>query len=302
MTSTLQPDPSMIGGVAKVPLARLPDPGTIFATRAARLEFLAGYNANLAPYLRFLAGICRAQEALVRELLAPDPLPAEHIEQARAHRMPPMDRNAMRAGLAQALDRLIEKLAGLEMPEPARLALVALREAAPADREWVMTNVLTDTIPEDSVAPHLFAAAALQVHAAMLAATLPADRLVPIRIGTCPACGGRPVASMVTENMGAEGARYCSCATCQTLWNEVRVKCTCCGSTKGITYRSVETDEATIKAECCRECGKWVKIMYQNKNPALEPIADDVASLGLDLMMRETEWARGGFNPFLAGY
>ena len=106
----------------------------------------------------------------------------------------------------------------------------------------------------------------------------------------------------MTENIGAEGARYCSCATCQTLWNEVRVKCTCCGSTKGITYRSVETGEATIKAECCRECGKWVKIMYQNKNPTLEPIADDVASLGLDLMMRETEWLRGGFNPFLAGY
>ena len=302
MSTTLQPDPSMIGGVAKVPLARLPDPRTIFATRAGRLEFLAGYNANLAPYLNFLAAICRAQDALVRELPQPAPLPAAQIEQARAHRMPPMDRNAMRAGLAQALDRLIEKLAGLEMPEPARLALVALREAAPADRDWVMTNVLTDTIPEDSVAPHLFAAAALQVHAAMLAATLPADRLVPIRIGTCPACGGRPVASMVTENMGAEGARYCSCATCQTLWNEVRVKCTCCGSTKGITYRSVETGEATIKAECCRECGKWVKIMYQNKNPTLEPIADDVASLGLDLMMRETEWARGGFNPFLAGY
>ena len=49
MSTTLQPDPSMIGGVAKVPLARLPDPRTIFATRAGRLEFLAGYNANLAP-------------------------------------------------------------------------------------------------------------------------------------------------------------------------------------------------------------------------------------------------------------
>ena len=302
MSTTLQPDPSMIGGIAKVPLARLPDPGAIFATRAGRLDFLAGYNANLAPYLRFLAGICRAQQDLARELPAPDPVPADRIELARASRMPPMDRNAMRAGLALALDRLIEKLAGLDMPEPARLALDALRQASPADRDWVMTNVLTDTIPEDSVAPHLFAAAALQVHAAMLAATLPAERLVPIRIGTCPACGGRPASSMVTENMGAEGARYCSCATCQTLWNEVRVKCTCCGSTKGITYRSVETDEATIKAECCRECGKWVKIMYQNKNPTLEPIADDVASLGLDLMMRDSEWARGGYNPFLAGY
>lgn len=302
MSTTLQPDPSMIGGVAKVPLARLPDPGTIFATRAGRLEFLAGYNANLAPYLRFLAGICRAQDALARELPRPAAPPAAHVEQARAHRMPPMDRDAMRAGLAPALDGLLEKLTDLDMPEAARLALAALREAAPADRDWVIGNVLTDTIPEDSIAPHLFAAAALQVHAAQLAATLSAGRLVPIRVGTCPACGGRPAASLVTGDMGAEGARYCSCATCQTLWNEVRVKCTCCGSTGGITYRSVETGEATIKAECCRECGKWVKIMYQNKNPTLEPIADDVASLGLDLMMQGTEWTRGGYNPFLAGY
>lgn len=302
MSTTLQPDPSMIGGVARVPLARLPDPGTIFATRAGRLEFLAGYNANLAPYLRFLAGICRAQDALARELPRPAPPPAAHVEQARAHRMPPMDRDAMRAWLVPALDGLLDKLTDLDMPEAARLALAALREAAPADRDWVIGNVLTDTIPEDSIAPHLFAAAALQVHAAQLAATLPAERLVPIRVGICPACGGRPAASLVTGDMGAEGARYCSCATCQTLWNEVRVKCTCCGSTGGITYRSVETGEATIKAECCRECGKWVKIMYQNKNPTLEPIADDVASLGLDLMMQGTEWVRGGYNPFLAGY
>ena len=302
MTSTLQPDPSMIGGVPKVPLAHLPDPGALFARRAERFDFLAGYSANLAPYLRFLAGICRAQQAVARDLPRPDPLPAERIEQARANAMPPLDRDAMRAGLSVALDRLTERLAGVVMPEAARLALEALRAAGPADRDWVMTNVLTDTIPPDSVAPHLFAAAALQVHAAMLAATLAADRLVPIRTGICPACGGRPASSLVTATMGAEGARYCSCATCQTLWNEVRVKCTCCGSTKGITFRSVETDEATIKAECCRECGKWVKIMYQNKNPTLEPVADDVASLGLDLMMRDTEWTRGGYDPFLAGY
>ena len=302
MTTSLKPDPSMIGGVAKVPLARLPNPEAVFNTRAERFAFLAGYNPNLAPYLQFLAAISRVQAQLVRDLPAPAPLPAERIELAGSNRMPPLDRNDMRAGLDTALDALLDRLADLDMPEPARLALVALREAAPEDRDWVLTNVLTDTIPEDSVAPHLFAAAALQVHAAMAAATLPVDRLVPIRTGICPACGGRPASSLVTATMGAEGARYCSCATCQTLWNEVRVKCTCCGSTKGITFRSVETDEATIKAECCRECGKWVKIMYQNKNPTLEPVADDVASLGLDLMMRDTEWTRGGYDPFLAGY
>ena len=302
MSTALKPDPAMIGGVAKVPLARLPRPAALFSTRAERFDFLAGHSPNLAPYLRFLAGICRAQAELARELPQPEPLPPERIELARASRMPPLDRNAMRDGLAQALPLLLARLASLEMPEPARLALAALQAAEPADLDWVMGNVLADTIPEDSVAPHLFAAAALQVHAAMQAAALDAALLVPIRTGTCPACGGRPVASLVTESIGAEGARYCSCATCQMLWNEVRVKCLCCGSTKGISYRSVETGEATVKAEVCRECDRWVKILYQNRNPSLEPVADDVASLGLDLMMRDTDWKRGGFNPFLTGY
>lgn len=292
----------MIGGIAKVPLVRLPDPVALFSTRAARFDFLAGHNANLAPYLRFLAAICRAQAQLAAELPRPAPLSDAAVEQARAARMPPLDRNALRPPLADALAALLDKLQAVDMPEPARLALDALTAAQPEDRDWVLGNVLTDTIPADSVAPHVLAAAALQVVASLHAATLPPDRLVPIRTGTCPACGGRPVSSLVTENIGAEGARYCGCATCQTLWNEVRVKCTCCGSTKGITYRSVETEQATVKAECCRECGKWVKILYQNQNPTLEFVADDVASLGLDLMMRDTEWQRGGFDPFLAGF
>ena len=292
----------MIGGVAKVPFARLPDPVVLFRTRAERFDFLAGYSPNLAPYLRFLGAIAQAQSELAAELGAGDPVPSDQIERARANRMPALDRDRLRDELASALDGLCRKLQGLEMPDPAHVALVALRDALPADRDWVLTNVLTDTIPDDSLAPHLFAAAALQVVAARGAQTLDADRLVPVRVGICPACGGRPATSLVTENIGAEGARYCSCATCQTLWNEVRVKCTCCGSTKGITYRSAETDDATVKAECCRECGKWVKILYQNKNPTLEPIADDVASLGLDLMMRDSEWTKGGFNPFLTGY
>ena len=302
MTSTLKPDPSMIGGIAKVPLARLPDPARLFQKRAERFAFLAQHSANLAPYLRFLATLCDAQARLVTTLHPAMPPAPAHLQAARANCMPPLDRAAMRAELAAAIALLPGMLEGVEMPEPARLALAALVSADPTDTDWVIGNVLNDTIPDESVAPHLFAALALQAVAARQAALLHVEQLVVIAPGTCPACGGRHASSLVTENIGAEGARYCACATCQTLWNEVRVKCTCCGSTKGITYRSVETDEATVKAECCRECGRWVKILYQNKNASLEPIADDVASLGLDLMMRDSEWQRGGYNPFLAGY
>jgi Protein involved in formate dehydrogenase formation len=39
--------------------------------------------------------------------------------------------------------------------------------------------------------------------------------------------------------------------------------------------------------------------MQQNKVPAIDPVADDVASLGLDLLMRQTPFFRGASNPIL---
>ena len=302
MTTELKPDPSMIGGIAKVPLVRLPDPVALFRTRAERFRFLAGHSANLAPYLQFLAAICDAQARVAQDLGAPSPLDPAWIETARASRMPPIDRARLKHDLGRALDLFLRAAADIDMPAPSRAALEAVAAANASDRDWLMGNVLADQIPDDSVAPHLFVAAAVQVHAALLAATLDPEKLVPIRTGVCPACGGRPVASMVTENIGAEGARYASCACCQSLWNEVRVKCLCCGKNGKISHRSVEAEDAIIKAELCGDCGHWVKLMYQNRNATIEPVADDVASLGLDLKMRETEWTRGGFNPFLMGF
>ena len=45
-----------------------------------------------------------------------------------------------------------------------------------------------------------------------------------------------------------------------------------------------------------------MKIFYAVQNPTLDPVADDVGSLGLDILMRETGLRRGGFDPFLVGY
>ena len=57
-----------------------------------------------------------------------------------------------------------------------------------------------------------------------------------------------------------------------------------------------------MKAETCESCRGYVKIMHQHKDPALDPVADDVATLGLDLLVREAGYRRGGVNPFLLGY
>ena len=80
------------------------------------------------------------------------------------------------------------------------------------------------------------------------------------------------------------------------------MKCVSCGSTKGIAYQEIEGIADTIKAETCDECRTYVKILNRRKAPELEAVADDVASLGLDLLVTEAGWSRAGVNPFLLGY
>jgi FdhE protein len=145
-------------------------------------------------------------------------------------------------------------------------------------------------------------AAALQVHFAGLAATLDGKALRPVADGVCPACGGAPVASLVVNWPNADGTRYCACALCATCWNYVRAKCTLCGSTKSISFREIEGGKGTVKAEVCGECQGYVKVLYQQTHPGLDPVADDVATLGLDMLLREQGFRRGAVNPFLTGY
>jgi FdhE protein len=45
-----------------------------------------------------------------------------------------------------------------------------------------------------------------------------------------------------------------------------------------------------------------VKILQQQQDPALDPVADDVASLALDLLVRELGYRCGAVNPFMWGH
>ena len=132
--------------------------------------------------------------------------------------------------------------------------------------------------------------------------SLEADALKPIADAACPACGSPPVASSVVGWPKAHNARFCTCSLCNTHWNVVRVKCVLCGETGSISYHTVEGQPDETKAETCSSCNSYVKIHYQVNNHLLEPFADDVATLGLDLLMREEGVTRGGRNLFLLGY
>jgi FdhE protein len=79
----------------------------------------------------------------------------------------------------------------------------------------------------------------------------------------------------------------------------VRVKCTNCDSTKGIAYHGIDGGSEALKAESCDECRTYRKIGYQEKDYDFEPLADDLASLTLDLLMNEAGYRRSSPNPLL---
>jgi FdhE protein len=296
-------DPIPIGDAAAPPFVRLPDPRAVFRQRGARFRALAAGH-ELKPYLEFLADLSAVQHDIQDGLPAVEMPPADALARAREHAMPPLDRARFTCDPVcdATFERVLASCGACVMPDAARAALDRVRGADAAARAAMAKAVLADAIPVEALAVHVFVAAALQVHFARLAARLDAPSLVPVGDGVCPACGGPPVATMVVGWLGAHGTRFCACATCATMWNTVRIKCTVCGSTKGISYEEIAGGPGTVKAECCSECRSYVKILYQQQEPTLDPVADDVASLGLDLKLRDTDLRRAGVDPFLLGY
>lgn len=296
-------DPIPIGEIAAPPFAHLPDPLTLFATRSLRFRTLAESH-QLGPYLLFLAALSECQHRIQNDLLEPDLMVADAREWSRNHAMPPLDRGRFTADTAMetTLDRLFALAATIDMPGDAQVALERARNADAAARDAMVRSVLINSIPVERFADHVFVAAALQVHFARLAARLDVDGLVPVGNGVCPACGGAPVASAIVGWQGAHGTRFCTCSMCTTQWHVVRIKCVLCGSTEGIAYQELDGGPDTVKAEACESCHGYVKILHRHRDPKLDPVADDVATLGLDILLREDGYRRGAVNPFLLGY
>ena len=290
-----------LGPQATPPYVVLPGPSAIFLTRSKRLRSIAAEHP-LAPYLSFVAILAKAQ-ASVQAGLPPAGHPrAEQIQQAIEHGVPPLARATFEPGEAgEAMLRgFLEGLRPASTPAGAGAAIqlpagAACRQAAPDHSRGA----------EDTPAKYRKPRARSRGPTGSLcrlAAQLTAAELKPIADSVCPACGSPPMTSSVVGWPGAHNSRYCTCSLCGTMWNVVRVKCVLCSSTEGIAYHSVEGSTGTVKAETCEKCGKYVKILYQVKDHMLDPLADDVATLELDMLLAKEGWKRGGNNPFLLGY
>jgi FdhE protein len=305
------PVPGLDGLPGDILYLRLPRAAETFERRAARFGELAPGNA-MGEFLEALRQLARAQR------LALDLLGQASREEVRGRALAasvPLRATTWPRGPSwrAALAAIAASMREAALPPPAVAALGRIERASTEELEALADAVLSDAFParrsgalegspaagpapalDLAVAP--FAAAALQVYFTSLAAELPEASVERSRSG-CPVCGSPPVAGLVG---GDDRLRYLTCALCGSEWNLARIQCWDCRSTGGISYLSVE-GEPGLKAELCGGCGAYLKLFYREKRPAADPLADDVASLTLDLLAAQEGWARGGVNLFLLG-
>lgn len=278
----------------------LPETGSLFAERAARLRQLADGNP-IADYLQFVAKIMDAQQKAVSsvDISAAD---AEIIARAQEHSMPLLPAvDHIDPAWQQVLDNMLDTLQGSEgLPVPLQPLLKELRALAPETRDDIAKKLLQKEVAARHVGMAPFIMAALQVVFSKRSAGI-AARDVPMTdpASICPICACEPVASVIRIGGKMAGHRYLHCGTCACEWQMVRVKCSHCESTKGIHYQGVDGSGEVVLAETCEECGSYRKIVNQEKDPLANPLADDLASLMLDLLMSETEFQRASPNPLL---
>ncbi len=237
----------------------------------------------------------------------PDLPAAEARERAREFGMPPLDRSRFTADAAfdATLDRLFALAAAdRHAGHRARRRSPASRDAdAAGARRHGARACSSDAIPVETLAEHVFVAAALQVHFARLAARLDAD---------APGAGRRRRLSGLRRRAGRIHGRRLAGRARHALLRLLAVRDAV--ERRAHQMHAVRLDQghrlsggrrrrrARCKAETCENCRGYVKILHQHKDPALDPVADDVATLGLDLLVRESGYRRGAVNPFLLGY
>jgi FdhE protein len=311
-------------GSVTIPELLLPNPLTVFAARAERLASLAA-DHPMQGYLQLFSQVARIQHELVLENgLAEVVLPsAGQIDQAQEFLMPPLavatwprdpawqlaarglarrlldETSTVHREANAQLDQANTALPGanVALPEAARVLLQKITDATPAWLEKQASEILNglDVELDRGAAP--FIAAGLQVYWTSMVSRLGLSAFVRLEHqSVCPCCGSRPTASVV--RLGApSGHRYLHCSLCAAEWHLVRIKCSQCDTTEGIEYLHVADKYPAVRAECCSACSSYLKIFYQDKDQAVDPIADDLGSLALDLMMSETtDKQRSGVN------
>lgn len=293
-------------GIMEAPRVVLPD-AKLFSRRALRLRELVEQVPPLDEFLAFMARLVQAQHLALSER-EPAWRPAvDAFDKALDHGLPPLGHQALRRDLdwqgdLHAILAALDLHVGLQQ----RPLLAALR-ALTADELNRLAEDVLEARPGDAATRGLLplVAAALQVSWARLAIGLPRPPEQPVGAARaiCPCCGSLPLASVVHNERHRAGVRYLHCALCATEWHLERVKCSVCESGK-LLYLNLDDANGKpflpVQAEACGDCHSYLKVILREVHGRADPVADDLASLPLDLLLDEQgEYQRSGYNPLL---
>lgn len=255
----------------------LPDAATVFAKRAARLRALVPGH-SLAPLLDFVAVLADAQQAVIEKPLDAPQSPAQRW-------------------LADL--RGVLAAAGAKVPDSVRGMVAALEQADDAALAASLERIQAGRPSRDDLAAAPFLAAAEQVAWVRHAAGLDVAATPSAIAHECPVCGRPPLAGMIHIGGASAGLRYLHCGNCGTAWHHVRANCVACGDSRDLAYHMIEGGDQGVRAECCDACNSTLKLFLLDKNPDYDPVADDLATLALDILVGEKGYQRMGGNPFL---
>ncbi|MGL4667731.1 MAG: formate dehydrogenase accessory protein FdhE [Saezia sp.] len=272
----------------------------LYSNRSQRLRSLAKDHA-IQDYLLFAADIVDVQSSLLKK---------QHLGIVKAKDLVVDWQTAPLLKTADLrdpywltiLNALLDQLGALPQykKNPIAKAIKRIRNWKDSTKEKKASQLLAGEFEAVGSDTAIFLWAALSLYWAQLARQ---HKLIPhenigVKRHICPVCGSEPVASVILTG-NSEGLRYLHCNLCETKWHYVRALCSNCEDGSKIYYWTLDDTESPVKAESCGHCQSHLKIIYQNKDVKLEPVADDLASLALDALMEEEGFSRSAINPFL---
>jgi FdhE protein len=299
-------EPGQIEAAASSPPFLYLPPNNLFTLRALRLERLADGHP-MADNLRLIAGLCHVQQHLMDDPPVTSMPEPERLRVCMEHGLPPFAADSLvRENIwLPYLEALLQRYQ--PPPQPAvENAVATLRSANPGLlKAWAIALVSGQysMLPAELVP---FLGAALQAawsHWLLSSPNLELKR--GDSLSQCPACGSPAMAGVVRNRGKHNGLRYLACSLCACEWHVVRVKCVYCESSKDLRYTSLDDDrhapgKAPLRAECCPGCDSYLKQNYLENDAAAEPLADDLASLALDIRLDEEGFHRLAPNLMLA--
>lgn len=280
--------------IRQIPLLFYPSPKTLYIHRAERLKELAT-SSPFSEYLEFCTIIVKLQANIVKQKPVNIDLPNSLDGQ-----YPPL--SLYNFPLSTFWQEYLSELLGsmTDTTEQIRLVTEQLRKNSSDQLQDKANHLINGEFNCVEGNEAMFIWSALSVYYSQLASQIKGKAVAENsdKNWLCPVCNSMPVASII--QLGSNnGLRYLHCSLCESEWYVPRIKCTCCDNMQDIQYFSLDKELSATKTECCDICHSYLKILDQDKDPRIEVIADDIASLILDIKTEEEGFAKSGINPFI---